>query len=140
MSSVFSEGRALRLPRPGEHVLLELDHCSEQPAVELGAGVGEFEPAHPPVARIELPPDEPGRLEPVDVVRDRRALEVNVRGERGLAHAADVAQGAEHDPGPERAAGGRERILERLAHRLRGEHELTSERLHERRCAGSPFR
>ena len=102
--------------------------------------MGELEPAHAPVVRIELPPDEPGRLEPVDVVRDRRALEVNVRGERGLAHAADVAQGAEHDPGSERAAGGRERILERLAHRLRGEHELTSERLPRGALPGSPCR
>ena len=102
--------------------------------MELGACVGELEPTHPPVVRIEVPLDEPGRLEPVDVVRDRRALEVNVRGERGLVHAADVAQGAEHDPDSERAAGGRERVLERLSHRLRGEHELTSEWLHEVRC------
>jgi hypothetical protein len=30
-------------------------------------------------AQDGLPPDEPGRLEPVDVVADRRAFEVNVQ-------------------------------------------------------------
>jgi len=60
-------------------VVLELDHGREQPGVELGSGAGELEPTHAPVVRVEQPADEAGGLEPVDVMRDRRALEVDVR-------------------------------------------------------------
>ena len=114
---------------PGEHARLQLDHRGEQALVQLGAGRGQLEPPHAPVARIELAADEPGRLEPVDVVRDRRALEPHVRGERGLAHQADLAERTEDDPRPERSAGGGQGRLEGLAHRLGGEDELAPERL-----------
>src|SRR5439155_24867797 len=105
----------------------------------LGSGIGGLEPTYAPVVRVELPADEAGRLEPVDVMRDRGALEMDVRRERGLADAADVPEGAQDDPCPERAAGGRERVFERLAHRLRGEDELPAQRLDERHRRGHHF-
>ena len=85
--------------------------------------------AHPSIGGIGLAAHETERLEAVDVVRDRGALELDVAGERRLADQALAAEGAEHHPGPQRSAGGGESLLERRPHRLGGEDQMPAERL-----------
>ena len=114
--------------------------AAKQPAVQLGARVGQLEPPNTPVVRVGLPADEPVRLEPVDVVRDRRALEMDVTRERRLADDPDVAERAQHDPRPERPAGFGERRLERLTHRLCREDELRARAARPDTSGRSPFR
>ncbi len=69
----------------GHHRPLQPDHGLEQAAVELRACFGQLEHAHAPIGGVEPAAHEAGGLEPVDMVGDRGALEVDVGRERRLA-------------------------------------------------------
>jgi hypothetical protein len=58
--------------------------------VKLGAGGSQLEPANAAIGRVERPPDEPGRLETVDVVGDGGTFEMDVGCEGRLADTAHI--------------------------------------------------
>ena len=59
--------------------------AARRAAVEPLAFRSQLDAADAAVVGVDLTPDEPERLEPVDVVRDRRALEVDVARQHRLA-------------------------------------------------------
>jgi hypothetical protein len=94
-------------------------------AVALGR---QAQPLHAAVVGIDLARDEAELLGAVDVIRDRRAVDVGVTREHAVRDDALVLDRAEDDPRPERAAGALQHVLERLAYLLRREDEIAPER------------
>ena len=97
--------------------------------MEALTGWCELDVADAAIRGCRSTPHESALLEAIDMVRDRRALDVDVTCEDGVADDTFVAEGAQNDPGSERAARSRERFLERFAHGLCGEDEVAAERL-----------
>ena len=91
--------RSVLVGEPGPQALVEGDHGGEQ-ALERGfAGVGELDAVHPSLLRITVPRHEADRLQPVEMVGQRRPFDPDGLGQLPLGAVALPLQGREDQPG-----------------------------------------
>ena len=96
--------------------------------MELLTGRRELDLDGPAVGRIAAPRDETRLLEPVEVTRQRRALDPDRAGEILLCPPAVAPERGEDQPRRHRSARVGERMVERAVDRLRSRNDLPSDR------------